>query len=502
MGKGESGGDIVGKGLQRATPAALKKLRIYDGEEDIIWPDVPSLEAVIKTKDWPGNYHLTYCDPGSLNQPQTSLDFQNAAISSVLLFAPASAQLLSEYWNSMAEFETLISKKKFSFDEVANLSATYDERAYRVTIDEENYKSELLKNRSIDAMLYFGEKNWPDDFLFIFGNATSGDEEDRGNGCVPSYKFGFYVLPRRLFTLVAVIEPRYKDLQIENMNYLADQDEQLRLLRSGTEAISSPPGVITVKKGEMAVVPLRIELRYDLENKDLPFSKLLNLDLAKSIHRKITNTTLSSILFKGRDSVSLAESNKGLTEKPLRTIFSKSIESFRPPEAGKINPTYIFGPAYDLKSISVKGTAIALRSAPAAAVAFLGETGIGSCPFLFVSDGIGAPSRVGRVLIGASKKELARIEENKLLPETRSFFITEQEPEVTFLETVAIRSALSGEERLIASNLVIHPGEAREFQIPKEFYGDAILKIRGYYIPLRLDQSAEMDAAPSGQAPN
>jgi len=80
--------------------------------------------------------------------------------------------------------------------------------------------------------------------------------------------------------------------------------------------------------------------------------------------------------------------------------------------------------------------------------------------------------------------------------------LSEQEPEVTFLETVAVKSASSGEERLIAANLVIHPGEAREFRIPEEFYGDAILKIRGYYLPLRFDQISEEDGPPSGQAPN
>ena len=90
----------------------------------------------------------------------------------------------------------------------------------------------------------------------------------------------------------------------------------------------------------------------------------------------------------------------------------------------------------------------------------------------------------------------------KLPSEAHTFFLSEQEPEVTYLETVVVKNASSGEERLVASNLVIHPGQAREFQIPEEFYGDAILKIRGYYIPLRFDQNAEEDGASSGQAPN
>jgi len=176
--------------------------------------------------------------------------------------------------------------------------------------------------------------------------------------------------------------------------------------------------VITVKKGEMAVIPLRMELRYDLDGEGT-FHPLLDVSSADYLYKRITSTNLSTIQFKGKDDLS---SGTVFRLGPLRTIFSKSIASFRPPETRKINRTYIFGPAYNLKTITIKGTEIAVRNAPAAAVAYLGQTETGSCPFLFVSNGIDDPSRVGRVLIGASKKELARVEEKNLPHETRSFF--------------------------------------------------------------------------------
>jgi hypothetical protein len=476
-------GNITGEGLQQVPLAALKKLRMYAGQERIIWPDVPSLRAVFKTQEWPSNYKMTYndaIDSEGWKKPQAHVDFQNAAICSVLLHAPISAPLMMHYWDSMAELENTVLKKEFRPQYFINAAVG----------PADDYKSRMLRNKSIDAMLYFGQKSWPDDFLLAFGGAETG-------GCVESYYFGFYAVPRQLFTLVAVIEPRYKDLQIEHIGYTADLDEQLRLLNVGTLEQGSSPGVITVKKGEMAVIPLRMELRYDLDGEGT-FHPLLDVSSADFLYKKITSTNLSTIQFKGKDDLS---SGTVFRLGPLRTIFSKSIASFRPPETRKINRTYIFGPAYNLKTITIKGTEIAVRNAPAAAVAYLGQTETGSCPFLFVSNGIDDPSRVGRVLIGASKKELARVEEKNLPHETRSFFLSEQEPEVTFLETVAVKSASSGEERLVASNLVIHPGEAREFRIP-ENYGDAVLKIRGYYIPLRLGQSADGDAAPSDQAPN
>jgi hypothetical protein len=198
-------------------------------------------------------------------------------------------------------------------------------------------------------------------------------------------------------------------------------------------------------------------LRYDLDD-DIDLKPLIELSSADSLYKKIKNTTLATIQFRAKDDLN-SSGRKG----PLRTIFAKSIASFRPPETRTINRTYIFGPAYNLKTITIKRTDVTVQSAPAVAVAFLGPAQEGSCPFLYVSDD---PSRAGRVLIGASKKELARVDETKLPGEAHTFFLSEQEPEVTFLEKVAVKSASSGEERLVASNLVLHPGEAREFRIP------------------------------------
>jgi hypothetical protein len=98
------------------------------------------------------------------------------------------------------------------------------------------------------------------------------------------------------------------------------------------------------------------------------------------------------------------------------------------------------------------------------------------------------PSRVGRVLIGAARKDLARTEEIKLPKGTWSFFISEEEPEVTFLETVGVKDSSSSIEQLIASSVVLRPGDAREFFIPKGFSGEITLRLRGYYKPLRFDR--------------
>ena len=461
------------------------KLRVYAAQQDIVWPDVPALGAVFKTTEWPRNYNMTYAeasDPTAWRKPEGNIDFQNAAISCVRLHVPISAEMLTNYWTSMKELENAISRKELKHNGVTNI----------VFNDLAQSKKDTLMNKSIDAMLYFGERGWPEDFLLVFGDASIGG---CGEGAEYDYSFGFYAKPRKLFTLVAVIEPRHKDLQIEHVRYLADFKEQLRKLQEGGEPQNSPPGVISVKKGEMAVVPLRIELRYDLDE----FRPMTDANAAKKVYDRIKSLKLSTVKFTGRESDYIGERHPA---PPLRTVFSKSVSSFRPPEAPTITRTYVFGPAFSLNTLRIKGTDVAVRKAPATAVAYLGGAEEGSCPFLFVSNGVDDPSRMGRVLIGASKKNLARTEEIKLPRETLSFFISEQEPEVTFLDTVSVKDSSSGAERLIVSNVVLHPGDAREFLIPKEFVGEITLKLRGYYEPLRLERFVDSIPAPNTRAPN
>jgi hypothetical protein len=118
------------------------------------------------------------------------------------------------------------------------------------------------------------------DFLLAFGDASIGG---CGEGAEYDYNFGFYAEPRKLYTLVAILEPKEKEIQIKRMGYIADPDEQLRKLREPTQPQDSPPGVIPVKKGEMAVISLRIELRYDLDE----FEPLMDANAAKGVYEKI-----------------------------------------------------------------------------------------------------------------------------------------------------------------------------------------------------------------------
>ncbi|MGD9657680.1 MAG: hypothetical protein AB7U61_08590 [Methylocystis sp.] len=455
------------------------KLRVYAGEENIVWPDVYALHTVFKTNAWPSDYYMSYIgDSVGWNRPERDVNFQNEVISCTRIYKFISLEMLNNYWIYMRKLDEVISRKKLKHDVVKDEGVSFDS----------------LKNKTIEAMRYFGERGWPEDFLLAYGRSP--------DGCGGGPDFGFYAVPRRLFTLVAVIEPRRKDLQIEHVSYLADSRESLRKLEEPSEPRDSPPGVISVKRGEMAVIPLRIELRYDMDGgvtDSNTFSKVYdNLNAANKVYDRIKSLKLSTLKFTSRESYDTLRQ----PPPPLRTEFSKSVSSFRPPEALDVTPTYLFGTSLYLNTLRIMGSDVRVRRAPAAAVGFIGYTETGSCPFLFVSNGVDEPSRVGRVLVGANKWNLARTEEIELPRGTRSLFISEQEPEVTFMETISIKDSSSGEERLIASNIVLHPGDARQFTIPAEFSGKITLRVRGYYEPLRLEEFVEGAPEPNSHAPD
>jgi hypothetical protein len=214
-------------------------------------------------------------------------------------------------------------------------------------------------------------------------------------------------------------------------------------------------------------------------------------DEAEAIHDRIKNLTVSTLNLTGRPGG--PEANRA-SPPPLQPVFSKSVSSFRAPTPPKVTPTYIFGPSYSLRSLSIAGTEVVTRAAPADSLNFLGRAPIGSCPFLFVSTGTDDLIRIGRVLIGASRKDLARIEEIKFPKGTRSFVIREQEPEVTFLETIILKdSAVPAREQLIASDVVLRPGDDREFLVPAGFSEEIILKLRGHYEVLDFARFANSD---------
>jgi hypothetical protein len=444
--------------------SVLKKLKIYDAEQAILLPDVNALRTIIGGNGWPTDYRLTYSDDtNAFTNSTTKKDKENASLMCALLYKPVSKEMLANYWNDIELLESLVEKKEFRQEQVQNVKVT----------EGTDFRVEALQNPSLPAMQYFGENNWPNDFLLAFGSAFT-----RGCGDTETYNIGFYAQPRKLFTLVAVIQGKANSIEIQRMNFNVDPSDGLHTLATGTKIEAAPPGSIVLQRGQTALVPLRIELRYDLD--ETPVRPVVDSTDAKKLYTKINSMPSDPFEFRAKDTAA----NTDTKQPPLRTVFQKAKSAFRAPEAMAVTKTYVFGLAYDLKDITLRGQAISVRSAPASALAFVGDTGVGSCPFLFVGADSEQFIKLGRILIGASAESLTRREQIKLPAGTRFFYISEQEPEVTHIQEV-IASDEEGFTEVLAQNVELRPGWSKKFEIPERLKGRVQLDVRGYY--KRLD---------------
>src|SRR5262249_50801613 len=175
----------------------LKRLRIYAGSDPIVWPDITALRSWIKTRNWPDAYNITYQQLNQRDFKRDRVQAENDVLACALLYTTIPAQRLDRYWDEMDQLDKAVAGGEVREQEVTN------------EVLDDGFKLTALQNPAIDAMRYFGEKYWPEDFLLAFGNAHLCD----GVG----YNVGFYALPRALFILVAVIESRTKLLEISGM---------------------------------------------------------------------------------------------------------------------------------------------------------------------------------------------------------------------------------------------------------------------------------------------
>jgi hypothetical protein len=449
---------LIDFNIGKVPSEVVRSLRLYSANEPVLWPDVEALKVVQRTSAWPNNYSMTYRFSPST---ESEGSFRKLALECVLLHTAITANEVEEYSANMRKLEGAIRRKELRESLVINYKFGTDSPPSLKEV-------QLSHNRSLEATAYFGKQNWPQDLLLGIGNVEYTECADR------TY-FGFYALPRRLFGLFAIIEPRFENLEIEGGSFRVDPREELRPLDQQTRSFqddrveSSGFGVIPLERRETLIVPLRIELRYDASIS--PISDIRESEGASQWHRDIMNARASRFRYKWA----------GATIEKLKS-------SFRKPEARGVTPTYLFGPSYEIAEITVAGKSLAVRSTPAVAAWFT-EGGIsgGSCPFLFVNDGGDEPSIIGRVLVGADNPALSRRELVELPSGTRSIILAEQEPEITVIDKLAVSDKYTGEEIALADRIEIGPDSAREFIIPHRFENNAVLGIQGHYHQLRFE---------------
>jgi hypothetical protein len=456
---------LSGKGSEAKIPSTassniptsvLRKLRLYAGSERIVWPDLAALTTVIKTRTWPSQYSMSYVDnlQGRLDFKRNSRGAESSLLACVLLHAPVSKHQLASYWDQVDALEEAVSGRK-------------------VYAESTSVKGSILGNLAIDALQYFGMHNWPDDFLMAFGHLSVGCF-----GPDNASAFQFFAQPRQLYTLVAVVESKARTLDIEGITFFVDRDSHLRTPKRGSATVENPPGVISLKRGQSVIIPLRVELRYDLSESPMRSITESGEQAALKIYSAIASSPTT--LLRQRYTPLESGSNQPVT------LFEKVKTEFRKPQLRKVTESYVFGSSYDIRDLRIRAKSVSVRPAPANALSWGGNTIPGaSCPFLFVDDDRGEPALLGRILIGSHGKHLARTEHINLPSGSKAITIVEQEPETTYLGRVAVISA--GRERILAENVTIRPGHARSFSIPEEFRVDPVLVVHGYYNMLGAD---------------
>src|SRR5215470_2153831 len=237
-----------------AIPVAdLRKLQFYAGEQLILWPDIAASTAVRNSAQWPTSYNLTYA-------PRTDSRRNPVKPSDIRFGAGNNENAIASIFNCVALYKK-VSKSEFnsyeeSLDKVEKLIlAKAANEQFFVNAELLGFRRAVVSNPSAEAIRYFTSKAWPDDFLIAAGGFSV-------LGC-GSDMFGFYAVPRKLFALLAVIEPKGSTLTIDGAGFLTDGNDALRLPPADLKNEEMRFSAITVRRGESLVIPLQIELRYD-----------------------------------------------------------------------------------------------------------------------------------------------------------------------------------------------------------------------------------------------
>src|SRR5262249_16542987 len=151
------------------------------------------------------SYKMTYRKGGEDPPPEL---VETYALMCVQLYKLLKRSEISNYKTELAALQKLLTIQQIRREDVTN------------DVVNEDIRSPLLQNRTPEALAYLGSESWPDDFLLAFGSAIT-------NGCAGT-RIGFYAIPRRLYTLIAVIEAKSGSVELQGMTFNVDpQDKSL-----------------------------------------------------------------------------------------------------------------------------------------------------------------------------------------------------------------------------------------------------------------------------------
>ncbi|MEM7289151.1 MAG: hypothetical protein AAF412_02065, partial [Pseudomonadota bacterium] len=445
------------KSFENIPERIRQKLKIYNGFHPIIWPDLKANREFYQTKQWPSDYLMAYGSKwgnDSYELESIARNDQNTdqtVASCTILHGLVSRDAFFDYNQNVRKFADAIRDK------------TVGPVIEPITAEGVDLYSGA-NFTSYEAMRYFGSQNWPDDFLVKFGQYATND-------CAGVAGLGISVLPRKLFTLVAVVEATGKRLKLGGFGYNVDRAQGLRTNLNPNEQATEEFEFPAMNRGDTVVVPLRVELRYDLDGN---FLSLVRANRKATRYRRMIQSL----------------------QRPIQVGDStviKPLESFREPQFSNIERTYYFGEVRDLTQVLIAGNAYEVRKTPRFAVLSIAGFDGASCPFLEFVEEDGEPSLYGRVLVGASNQSKSMTETVKVPAKAKSIIISEREPEISYLQRIELVSKTDEKRHTMAENVVLKPWEKLELKIPEKLRDQELeIEITGYYELLKPELLSQM----------
>ena len=195
-----------------------KTIRILKDFGAMPWPYPDAASTILSTRSWPQPFALMHYSLGSLMDfsildDRRTLD--DKVISCTTLYSFLTKNRYNNYWSDM---NVLLERARSRYFRV-------HETAFG---DIKTFTDKDLDSKARAALGYFGKEYWPDDFVVISfaANAFPGAISRASVGCdetsriVPTLQF--IAEPRRLYLLVAEIEPIADRVDIEQIGYMRD----------------------------------------------------------------------------------------------------------------------------------------------------------------------------------------------------------------------------------------------------------------------------------------
>jgi hypothetical protein len=367
---------------------------------------LPDDEKAVKTSTrWPDGWNFAYsgsnCDAKS-------------PIECTILWRAARKSDLADYLANQAKLETQVDLPPDTQPADAPPPDPAAEAEQKKQAQEQA-DSKQSEARFFDLLQHLTADQWRDDFLTI-----TGEYAECGGGMTFSLHIRQLVLDTAFVRNVSS-EP----VSLDGLVGLADPARALRKVEApkpGTAGDVVPLAATVLKPGETIAIPLRMSF--------VPASSLGDLFTAKV--RAAGERMYKGIMAAKPGTMFKEKESEG--HDPIRKVR----ESFGPPTAPS-PAVYAYGPAFDLKGLTLGGKRIDFDAASRNVLTIAAGEGYGSCPYLYAFD---PASRAwvwhGKIIhdANAAAKEMTqRVDFGGL---STRFRISEEELEASYIRRVRL----------------------------------------------------------------